>query len=105
MIKFLKKRWYLFVIIFLVIGYIIYQKTTSAQAISKKESTFVVKKQDLEESLTLSGKVDADEHAVLRFQTSGMMSWVGVKEGDYVKKYQGLATLDQRELQKTLKNI
>jgi len=103
MIKFLKKRWYLFVIIFLVIGYIIYQKTTSAQAISKKESTFVVKKQDLEESLTLSGKVDADEHAVLRFQTSGMMSWVGVKEGDYVKKYQGLATLDQRELQKTLK--
>ncbi len=30
------------------------------------------------------------------------MSWVGVKEGDYVKKYQGIASLDQREVRKTL---
>lgn len=104
MLNFFKKRWYFVVILlFLVIGFIFYQKTINTQIKAKKEATFVVKRIDLEDSLTLSGKVDADEHAVLRFQASGMMNWVGVKEGDYVKKYQGLASLDQRELQKTMK--
>ena len=51
----------------------------------------------------MSGTVDADEHAILRFQSSGRISWVGVKEGDYVKKFQGIASLDQNELQKNLK--
>lgn len=103
MLNLFKKRWYIFVIILLIVGYIFYQKIIGTQASNKKEVSYILKRQDLEDSLTLSGKVDADEHVILRFQTSGMMSWIGVKEGDYVKKYQGLASLDQRELQKTLK--
>lgn len=103
MLKFLKKRWYFVIALLFIIGYIFYQKTNYSKTKAEKETTFTIKKQNLKDELTLSGKVDAEEHAILRFQTSGMVNWVGVKEGDYVKKYQGLASLDQRELQKNLK--
>jgi macrolide-specific efflux system membrane fusion protein len=38
----------------------------------------------------------------LHFQSAGQLSWVGVKEGDRVKKGQVIATLDQQQLRKTL---
>lgn len=65
------------------------------------EST-IVKRGNITQELTLSGKIDADEHATLQFQTGGQLAWVGVKEGDYVQKYQTVASLDQRQLKKTL---
>ncbi len=76
------------------------KKTTEAKKMSK--GTFVVKRGNLKEDLVLSGEIKADEDAVLRFKTSGKLSWVGVKEGDYVKKYQTIASLDTRELKKSL---
>ncbi len=99
--QFIKKRWYVFLILVFIVGYFIYQQQT-ALAQKEKEKLYAVKRVDLEDALSLSGGVKADEHVVLRFQTSGMLSWVGVKEGDRVKKYQGIASLDQRELKKTL---
>lgn len=64
--------------------------------------TATVKRGNLEQVLTIPGTIDAEEKAVLKFQTSGRLSWVGVKEGDYVKKYQSIASLDQKDLKKTL---
>jgi multidrug resistance efflux pump len=55
-----------------------------------------------ESSLILSGELRADRQVDLQFQASGLLSWVGVKEGDSVKKYQTLAMLDQRSLKKNL---
>lgn len=88
-------------IIFLVVGGIVY-KTISSSAAKKKKSQYTVKKEDLTEVLTLSGEIDAEEQVALRFQTSGRLVWVGVKEGDHVQKYQGIASLDQRTLKKNL---
>lgn len=68
----------------------------------KKIVSASVKHGDIKETLTLSGKIDAKERVTLQFQTGGLLAWVGVKEGDYVQKYQGIASLDQRQLQKTL---
>jgi len=98
MLKFLKKRWYL-VLIVLIIGFLIYRSQTS---IKGKIETYKIKKEDLKEILSLSGKVEADEKVNLKFQTSGRLAWVGVKEGDMVKKYQTIATLDQRDLKNRL---
>jgi len=99
--KVLKKRWYVFIILLLIgVGYF-YNKTNVA-AKKIKESQYTIKRQNLRETLSLSGKIDADEHIVLRFQTSGRLSWVGVKEGDVVSKYQGIASLDQRDIQKRM---
>ena len=57
-----------------------------------------VKRGTVIEELILSGEIKADEHAELSFQTSGKVSWVGVAEGDRVKKGQALARLDTTNL-------
>lgn len=46
------------------------------------------------EDLILSGQIEADEHANLSFQTSGELAYLGVKEGQEVKKGDVLAKLD-----------
>lgn len=53
-------------------------------------------------TVSASGKVEAGDVANLTFQTSGLLSWVGVKEGDRVSKFQGIASLDRRQLEKSL---
>ena len=53
-------------------------------------------------TISASGKVEAKEMANLTFSTSGLLAWVGVAEGDYVQKWQGIASLDKRDLQKRL---
>lgn len=101
MIKFLKKRWYIVVLILVSIVFLFYRNIIITG--NKNEKKITVKKQNLKEILTLTGEIDAEEKTTAKFQTSGLLTWVGVKEGDYVKKYQGLASLDRRELEKNLK--
>lgn len=99
MLNFLKKRWYFIVIILVVIGvvlYIVFHKTPPATTTSYK-----VERQNLQDTLSESGQIDADQKATLQFQASGMLNWVGVKEGDTVYKGQAIASLDQRQLAKT----
>ncbi|MCJ7805444.1 efflux RND transporter periplasmic adaptor subunit [Patescibacteria group bacterium] len=68
--------------------------------------SIAVTRGSLKQELTLSGKVEASEHATLQFASGGLLSWLGVKEGDWVNKYQTVASLDSRlaqnALQKTL---
>jgi len=73
----------------------------NALARERDANTYTVKRQDLTETLSLSGEIDAKEKADIKFQTSGLLAWVGVKTGDTVKKYQAIATLDKRDLQNT----
>ena len=59
-----------------------------------KIETVKITRGDIIESISASGEVDASEKADLTFQGSGKLAWVGVKEGDVVKKYQAIAKLD-----------
>lgn len=59
---------------------------------------YLIKKQNLTETLTLSGKIDATEKSTMVFQTTGKLAFVKVKEGDEVKKGQVLAGLDTGDL-------
>lgn len=99
--KFLKKRWY-FLLVIVLVGMFIFYKNSSSTSAKNKVDSYTVKRENLKEVLTLSGEVDAGEKAILKFQTSGRLAWVGVKEGDYVKKYQTLASLDQRDIKNRL---
>ncbi|MCL4389807.1 MAG: efflux RND transporter periplasmic adaptor subunit [Patescibacteria group bacterium] len=65
-------------------------------------ATYTVKRETLTQTLSLSGQIAADQDEVLTFQTGGQLAWVGVKVGDHVQKYQAIASLDQRVLQKNL---
>ncbi|OHE11497.1 MAG: hypothetical protein A3J96_03555 [Sulfurimonas sp. RIFOXYC2_FULL_36_7] len=59
-----------------------------------KVETVEVVKGDIVEAISASGEVDASQKADLTFQGSGKLAWVGVKEGDLVKRYQAIAKLD-----------
>ncbi len=67
-------------------------------------SPTVVKRGSIRAQILFPGTIDFTEHVVLQFQqipqTGIMLSWVGVKSGDYVKKNQLLATLDTQMVQK-----
>jgi RND family efflux transporter MFP subunit len=69
---------------------------------SKKDTVYTPKIEDIKEELIIAGSISADKIASLRFQNSGKLVWVGVKVGDRVKKWQALASLDKKELQKNL---
>lgn len=102
--KVIKKLWWLFLIGFLIGGGVVW-KVAAANAKKNEANTYTVKKEALTEVLSLSGEIDAEEKVSLRFQTSGLLNWVGVKEGDYVKKYQSLASLDKRDLQNSMSKL
>jgi len=63
---------------------------------------FTVTRGDIKETLELSGKVTASTMATLRFPAGGLVTYLGAKEGDSVKKWATLASIDTRQLQKTL---
>ena len=68
----------------------------------KKEKLINLEKKNLTEQITLAGSIDASSKAELKFQTSGQLSWIGVKVGDKVKKYQSIASLNKDQLKKQL---
>lgn len=65
--------------------------------------TTKVKKGDIIQAISASGEIESQEQVILKFQTSGKLIWVGVKEGDHVSKWQAIASLDRRELEMDLK--
>ncbi len=67
----------------------------------KTQTLITPVKKDISDELTLTGFIDAQK-AEAKFQSSGLLTYVAVKEGDRVKKGQLLASLDRRELQKNL---
>ena len=98
--KYLTWRWFIVFILVLGAAFFVYKKYFVTH--EKVLATYTVKKDTLEDILSLTGEIDASEKVSLHFQTGGRLSWVGVQEGDTVKKYQGIASLDPRQLQKTL---
>lgn len=68
----------------------------------EKIATAKVKRKTLKKVISASGKVKSEKEVNLKFQTSGRLAWVGVKEGDFVKQWQAIASLDKKELQKKL---
>lgn len=99
-----KKYWWILLILISIGGFLFY-RSNKAKTVALKDKTYTVTKQDLIDSLDISGEIDATEKASLRFQTSGLLTWVGVKEGDMVKKFQVLASLDKRELQNSMNQL
>ena len=82
----------------LIILAVIFLRVAIAQKAKKGAETTKIQKGSVLKELILSGEIKADEHAKLAFPTSGKLAWIGVKEGDNVKKGQVLASLDKTAL-------
>ncbi len=96
-----KKIWIL-IILFVIGGIIAGSALQSGKKKAAKTEIYTVTRQTVKETLSIAGTLDAEEKATLRFQSSGRLAWVGVKEGDTVSRYQAIAGLDEQELQKNL---
>lgn len=84
-------------------GGVVYQKQQSQASITKSAiKTAVVRRTTFDKTISSSGKTKAKKAVDLKFQTSGKLTWVGVKEGDNVSAYQAIASLDSREVRKNL---
>lgn len=104
--NFLRKHWRLLIIVIfiLLVGGVIVNRVRGQNVTQQaaQEKVVKIKKGTLAEKTSASGKVKSEKQVDLKFQTSGYLAWVGVKEGDTVKQYQTIASLDQRELEKRL---
>jgi RND family efflux transporter MFP subunit len=100
--SFVKKRWKLLAILLVVaaiVAYFVNKRSIANQPVLTFEHPVY---EDLVKTLEVSGYIDASEKAVLRFAAGGKLVYLGAKEGDYLKKWQTIASIDQRDLQKRL---
>lgn len=95
------RKWWKFGTILLVLAFIVWNRLSATRNAASIQS-YQVKRQDLKQTLTLTGTVNADAQAFLHFQTGGRLAWIGVKTGDTVGAYQGIASLDQRDVENAL---
>lgn len=63
---------------------------------------YTVTRENIKDTLELSGKVRAKTMVTLRFPTGGLVTYLGPQEGESVKKWQTLASLDTRQLKKIM---
>ncbi len=93
----------LILVLFFVYGRIQAQKFKNPAILNPSKDKIVKPEyKTIKNELKLSGSIDARDKAEVRFQTGGRLAWVGVKEGDRVRKWQSLASLDRQELKKQL---
>lgn len=75
----------------------------SASANNTPEQTFITpEEKSLTQTLEISGVVDAKEKARMRFAAGGKVIYLGAKVGDWVNKWQTIATIDRATLNKQL---
>jgi len=101
-----RKLVYLVGSLFLVVVVIVFlagREEIVKPGLLKKPTPTPVPIEEESESLSLPGEIKAEREVDLKFQTSGRLAWVGVKKGDRVKKWQAVASLDKRQLEKTFK--
>ncbi len=93
---FWKKKWLWAIVVLLIIGGLLFRN----RLLNKQDlDSVVIQKGTVRHELILTGKIKAVEHAYLTFQSSGELFWMGVEEGEWVKKGQYLAKLDSANLQ------
>jgi RND family efflux transporter MFP subunit len=80
-----------------VLGYFLYPKGQTIIA------TANVQRKSVEKLVSVTGKITAENYTDLTFQSPEVLAYVGVKLGDSVRKGQLIASLDQNQLQASLR--
>lgn len=93
-----------------VIGLIVVALTVGFFALRGKKSnlnieTSQVQEGNLNDTISASARIEGQSIANLSFLTSGKLAWVGVHDGDIVKKGQAIASLDKNELELQLRKL
>jgi HlyD family secretion protein len=97
--KYLTKRNIIIFVLVILAGWWWYQSKSKSRSNKDEEKIVTVERGEVVSGLTVSGEVKALKTATLNFPSSGKLSFVGVSDGDKVKKGQLLASLDLGDLQ------
>ncbi len=89
-------------LIFLIVAVMAFGAYRYFQNKKVSYTSYPLTKNSIQDTLELSGKVEAASSSTLRFSAGGLVTYLGAKEGDSIKKWQTLASVDVRQLQKTL---
>lgn len=95
--KFITKRNIIILIVLVVVGGFWWNSKSKAENGNEVKEAEVTRG-EVVSSLSVSGEITADTKAVLNFSMAGRVAYLGVKEGDIVKKYQVLSYLDPGDL-------
>lgn len=87
-------------IVLIVLGLIGYNLFAPKEAAVLQFTT--VKKQDIKSTIASSGNLTGKDSASLKFKSSGKLSYINVKTGDKVQKWDVIAGLDTQDLNITL---
>lgn len=96
--KIRKKIWIPALLLILIVGFLVVRSKNN----QPEYLEYSVESRSMEDLIELSGKLNSASSASLRFAAGGLVTYVGAKEGDTVKKWQTLASIDTRQLQKVL---
>ena len=89
-----KKKLVIGLAVFLLLGFLTIKRLGGLRDEKEAYKTTRVERGTIKETVSASGTIEAKQQVELHFQTLGKVSWVGVTEGDIVKKGQALAKLD-----------
>lgn len=100
--RWIREHWLWILIVVVILAGLGYWQWTKIQAAEKALSFETPQRETIERTISSSGIVRADRVARLRFLAGGKVTYVGAKEGDWVKKGQSIAVIDRAALQKQL---
>ncbi len=98
----MKARWLWILILVVVVGGLGWWQWSKSQSASSQAKFEKPLRETIERTIGAPGIVRAQQIARLRFLAGGKVTFVGAKEGDFVKKGQTLAVIDRATLQKQL---
>lgn len=97
--RLLRKYWWVLLLLIVVGGFLVIRSRSMAKAeyaFEKPQSRTV------EETIEVSGRVDATRKATLKFLGGGKVTYLPVQEGQTVRKWQTIASIDASDLKKSL---
>ncbi len=71
---------------------------------SAQVETMIINKADISQTVLASGKIKSKQQLKVSFLAGGKIVYVGAREGEFVKKWQTLASLDSRSVQKNIQD-
>ncbi len=103
--KFLTKRNIIIAVVILAgLGVWWWRAGVAARKAAAAVKIVQVTRKDIESVLSVSGEIVSDKEATLTFPAAGKLSYVGVAEGDSVKKGQALLSLDPGDLETAVRD-
>jgi RND family efflux transporter MFP subunit len=95
----MNKKWYRPIILLIILAVLFFQYRKQRSLSISNYITTSATNQSVNDVIKADGQITSHTIVTLNFLTSAKLTYLGVKKGDSVKKYQALARIDAKELE------